>query len=302
VPADQSPSRDVDVVVVTYNSARHIGSCLESLDGNDRVASIVVVDNLSTDDSLTLIADRFPHVLVVRSGVNLGFGSAVNRGIAATSSESNRHHYVCILNPDAVAESRAIDTLANYLDQHPAVALVGPEVRNIDGSTYPSARSFPNPIVGFGHAFLGIVWPNNPASKRYRRTDPESPDWISGTAMLARRTALEQVSGFDERYFMYVEDLDLCWRLRKAKWGIGFCPAAVVRHEIGGSSGTDRAANRRLLFEHHRSTWLFVRRSTTGLSSVLLPFYAIALAARYVIRSRIAVEPPKNRQKNRDRG
>jgi N-acetylglucosaminyl-diphospho-decaprenol L-rhamnosyltransferase len=270
----------VDVVIVTFNSARQIGECLASLADNQRIRSVVVVDNKSTDNTLRVVSAGFPSVRVVQTGANLGFGRAVNRGVAALPDAE----YVCILNPDTTAEPRALDELASFLDAHSETALVGPQVRNSDGSVYPSARSFPKPLTALGHALLGVFWTSNPISKRYRTTDLHSPDWVSGTAMLARRPALDQVSGFDERYFMYVEDLDLCWRLRREGWQIGYCPAASVEHEIGGSSGdAGRRVSRGLIVEHHRSAWRFARRSAEGSSKVLLPFYFVALGTRLAL-------------------
>jgi N-acetylglucosaminyl-diphospho-decaprenol L-rhamnosyltransferase len=270
----------VDVVVVTFNSERHIEACLDSLLNNRRLGVVIVVDNKSTDNTLLIVTEKFPGVRIVQTGANLGFGSAANRGLA-TMRDSE---YVCILNPDTVVDFGAIDVLSAFLDDHKGVAIVGPRVRNLDGTVYPSARSFPKPLTALGHALVGVFWKDNPISSRYRTTDLASPDWVSGTAMLARRAALDQVGGFDERYFMYVEDLDLCWRLRQARWQIGYCVDAGVQHEIGGSSTeADTGVSRSLILEHHRSAWRFARRSTVGSQSVLLPFYAVALGVRLVL-------------------
>ncbi len=275
--ADETGS-SVHVVVVTYNSAKHISACLESLRSNQRLSSVVIVDNASTDATCEIIAahsSSLPWPLkLVQTGVNLGFGRAVNRGIATLPIDGR---YVCILNPDTVVGVGSLDRLASHLDGNPSVALVGPRVLDPDGSTYPSARSFPNPVVALGHAFLGLLWSSNPLSRRYRDSDDELPDWVSGTAMMVRRSAFEQIGGFDERYFMYVEDLDLCWRLRRCGWQIGFCAEASVEHEIGASGVGLRRA---LLIEHHRSAWQFAKMSSTGPKRVLLPMYALALGAR----------------------
>jgi N-acetylglucosaminyl-diphospho-decaprenol L-rhamnosyltransferase len=269
-----------DVVVVTFNSERHIKACLESLSNNRRLGAVIVVDNKSTDNTLKVVAEEFPDVRIVQTGANLGFGSAANRGLATIQDSK----YVCILNPDTVFDPGAIDVLSTFLDDRREVAIVGPRVRNLDGTVYPSARSFPKPLTALGHALVGVFWKDNPISSHYRTTDLASPDWVSGTAMLARHAALHQVNGFDERYFMYVEDLDLCWRLRQARWQIGYCADAGVQHEIGGSSTeADKAVSRSLILEHHRSAWRFARRSTAGLQSVLLPFYAVALGVRLLL-------------------
>jgi N-acetylglucosaminyl-diphospho-decaprenol L-rhamnosyltransferase len=264
---------DVDVVIVTHNSERTIVSCLESLRDNKHVVSITVVDNASTDATLRHIA---PPVRVVGSTANLGFGAGANRGAAATTAP-----YLCVLNADLVLRSSAIDHLAEYLESNPSAAIVGPTVRNPDGTVYPSARSFPNPLTAAGHAFVGLFWHENPWSKRYRRSDSANPDWVSGTAMVVRRDVFESLGGFDEGYFMYVEDLDLCWRARQLGHQVGLCSDAVVVHEVGGSSlDAPVATKRKLLAAHHRSAWRFARKTASGFGYVMLPLYGFALGGR----------------------
>lgn len=243
----------------------------------------MVVDNASNDETCAVVeASRVSlpwPVQLVQTGVNLGFGRGVNRGVAflPTGNSPETQEYVCVLNPDVIVADGSLDVLAAFLDAHRRVALVGPVVRNPDATIYPSLRSFPSPLVALGHAFLGPLWPTNALSRRYRTTNPASPDWVSGTAMMIRRDAFDQASGFDERYFMYVEDLDLCWRLRAEGWQIGFCEGAEVTHEIGGSSS---GSPRTLLVEHHRSAWQFAKTTSTGTKRWLLPFYGLAIVAR----------------------
>ncbi len=270
------PSRnDVDVVIVSYESASRLGPCLDSILGQPGLASVLVVDNGSTDHSEEVVAAR-PGVRWLSTGTNLGFGRAANRAVAATSQQ-----YVCILNPDLEVRPNAIRELAAYLDAHPKVAIAAPMVVNPDGSSYPSARSFPSALDGIGHAVVGLVSSSNPWTRRYQRTaDPASPDWVSGTAMLLRREAVEAVGCFDERYFMYVEDVDLCWRLREAGWQIAQVPGAEVVHEQGVSS---RRHPYRSVVDHHESAWRFLRRSTTGRSRIGLPVYGLGLGARLVL-------------------
>ena len=273
----------VDVVVVSYESASRLGPCLDSVIGQPGVAGVLVVDNGSTDRSQDVVAAR-PGVRWLSTGANLGFGRASNRAIAATSQP-----YVCILNPDLEVRTDAIRQLAAFLDSHPNVAIAAPMVVNPDGSPYPSARSFPNAVDGIGHAVVGLVSSNNPWTRRYQGTagpsagpsaDPTMPDWVSGTAMLLRRSAVEAVGCFDERYFMYVEDVDLCWRLREAGWQIAQVPGAEVVHEQGVSS---RRHPYRSVVDHHESVWRFLRRSTTGAGRIGLPAYAFGLFARLVL-------------------
>jgi N-acetylglucosaminyl-diphospho-decaprenol L-rhamnosyltransferase len=161
-----------------------------------------------------------------------------------------------------------------------SVGVVGPAMRNLDGSVYPSARSFPRFIDAVGHAFVGLVTPNNPWSRRYLR--PGQVEWVSGSAMLLRRDALDGprgIGGFDEDYFMYVEDVDLCWRLAKAGWKVAYEPQAQITHHIGGSS--ERRATR-MVVAHHRSLLRFEMRSAVGARRLLLPLVALGLVIRTI--------------------
>lgn len=270
-------SAPIDAVVVTYNSQGHIEACLASLRANQRLGQIVVVDCASTDATRSMLIEQTAlhnNVTLVDAGLNLGFGRAVNRGVAATTSA-----YVAVFNPDLVADAGSLVALGAALDADTNLAVVGPLVRNPDGSIYPSARSFPSPGVAAGHSLLGLFWSENPWSRRYRSASGANPDWISGTAMLFRRDAFEFVGGFDERYFMYVEDLDICWRLRQHSFEVGIVRSVGVTHEIGGSTGPKR---RRLLVEHHRSAWRFAKKSSQGSARVLLPITACVLLVRLV--------------------
>ncbi len=168
------------------------------------------------------------------------------------------------------------------LDSQPRVGACGPRLKNTDGTDYPGAREIPGIGVAVMHGLLGLWWPTNPFTRKYRQLDadpsrPRAVDWISGAALWLRRDALDAVGGWDERYFMYLEDTDLCWRLRGAGWDIAYDPAATVWHVQGAS--TSRRPYRMLL-EHHRSAWRFAQRRLTGAKAILLPFAAVYLAVR----------------------
>ncbi len=264
----------VDVVIVTYQSEAWIGRCLDSLQDDHitkTIGAVIVVDNGSTDRTENMVRARHADgVRWLSLGSNRGFGAAANRGIAATISE-----FVVLLNPDLIVAPGAIATLRVALDADSGLALVGPRVCDLDGTPYPSARSFPDLLDAAGHGFVGLVWKDNPWSRRYLA--PHRVDWISGTAMMLRRTAFESVGGFDEAYFMYVEDVDLSFRLAQTGWRVGLVADATVRHAIGGSSQT---APYRMIVAHHRSLWRFAGRSTLGVKRLLLPLVGVALVAR----------------------
>jgi N-acetylglucosaminyl-diphospho-decaprenol L-rhamnosyltransferase len=150
---------------------------------------------------------------------------------------------------------------------------------------YPSARCIPSVFVAVGHGLLGLWWQSNPFTRRYRQLDIDpnvgrEVDWLSGSAIWLRREALDAIGGWDERYFMYMEDVDLCWRLRRAGWHIVYEPAAEIVHVQGATTAKHPY---RMLVEHHRSAWRFARRRFTGARAMLLPAAAVYLSFRAVL-------------------
>ena len=266
----------VAAVIVSYNVRDDLLACLRSLrdDGFER---IVVVDNASQDGSVDAVRAADPGVQVIALPVNLGFGAGANRGIAVTATP-----YVAVVNPDLVVEPGSTKALVELLDRDPGIGLVGPRIDTTDGELYPSVRRFPSLVDAMGHAFLWFLWPTNPFTRRYRMLDwdherPADVDWVAGTHFVVRRAAWDEVGGFDERYFMYAEDTDLCWHLRKAGWRVAYEPAARVTHAIGRS--TDQRPYR-MIAEHHRSLYRFSQKTMTGPRRELLPLVAVALALR----------------------
>lgn len=269
-------SDQVGAVVVNYNARDHLLECVRSL-RDAGVDEIVVADNASRDGSAEALAAADPEAVFLPTGGNLGFGTAANRGVAASTSP-----IVLVMNPDVVVEPGTPKVLADALDADPRLGAVGPRIDNLDGTRYPSARRFPDLAVAVGHAFLGFVWPTNPYSAAYKMADLDPAraarvDWISGACLALRREAFEAVGGFDEAYFMYVEDVDLCWRLWQAGWEVGYEPAGRVVHTVGVSS--DQAPYRMIL-AHHSSMWRFARRTTRGPRRLLLPLVGGGLVAR----------------------
>ena len=270
------PGRDdVAAVVVSYNVKDLLLRCLGSL-REDGLERIVVVDNASADDTVAAVA-AVPDIDLVALERNVGFAGGANRGVARTETP-----YVALVNPDEVVEPGCTNALVEALERDPELAVVGPRITTPDGRIYPSARRFPNLVDATGHAFLYLVWPRNPFSRRYRMVDwdhasAREVDWVATTHVVVRRKAWDQVGGFDEGYFMYMEDVDLCWRLRAAGWKVGYEPAAEVVHEIGRS--TDQTPYK-MIVVHHRSLWRYAAKTSTGWRRALLPFIAVALVVR----------------------
>jgi N-acetylglucosaminyl-diphospho-decaprenol L-rhamnosyltransferase len=267
-------------VVVNYEAGPLLLDSVRSLLADTSAGgppAVVVVDNASTDDSVTTLRAAVPSVAVVETGRNLGYAAAANRGIARTDAP-----VVAVCNADVRVQPGAGAALLRRLDAEPDLAAVGPAIVEPDGTRYPSARRVVSAADAVGHGTLVRVWPGNPYTRRYRQldADPDQPrdvDWVSGAAVWLRRAALDAVGGWDERYFMYVEDVDLCWRLRRGGWRVGFEPAATVVHVQGASTARHPY---RMIAAHHRSLLRFAARRWRGWRRALLAPAAVYLGAR----------------------
>jgi N-acetylglucosaminyl-diphospho-decaprenol L-rhamnosyltransferase len=279
---DGTPGPRWAAVVVNFEAGPLLARCVASLlaDTSAGPMELVVVDNRSRDGSIAELAETHPEVHVVRAPGNVGYARAANLGIAATKAP-----IVAVMNPDTIVHPGTAEALVSRLEREPRLAVCGPRLRNPDGSDYPSARTLPSIPVAIGHGLLGLWWPANRFTTRYRQLDadpgvPRLVDWVSGAAIWLRRRALDDVGGWDERYFMYLEDTDLCWRLRNSGWEVAYEPAGVVVH-VQGASASRRPY--RMLLEHHRSAWRFARARFTGVRAVLLPFAAVYFSGRAVM-------------------
>jgi len=284
VPADGGSSSTASrwaAVIVNFEAGELLRDCVGSVLADDSAGPVelVVVDNGSGDASVRVMSEAYPAVTVIAAPGNVGYARGANLGIAAT-----RAPIVAVLNADTRLEPGAAAALVARLESQPRVGACGPRLKNTDGTDYPSARADPSLPIAVGHSLFGTWWPSNPFTKRYRQVDadpsrPRVVDWVSGAGVWLRRRALDTVGGWDERYFMYLEDVDLCHRLRRAGWEIVYEPGGVVWHVQGAST---RRRPVRMLVEHHRSAWRFARVRLTGPRSLLLPFVALYLAVRAV--------------------
>ena len=238
---------EIAAILVNYNAGSELRRALQSIadDLRGRSWEGVVVDNASADGSYTIASEFAPGVRLIRNDSNIGFGRGANQGIAATTAP-----LVLIMNPDCALTPGALASLRRALQVHPACAVVGPRILDPDGSVQGSARGDPDMLTGlFGRtAMLRRLFPDAALSRRNVVTDTASADgtvvdWVSGACFLARRDALTSVGGFDERYFLYWEDADLCRRLRARGYEIRYVPEATAVHRVGHSSRTARAAS-----------------------------------------------------------
>ncbi len=252
--------QSVAAVIVNYNAGEALLDALRSLARDPDVDwDVVVVDNASVDGSAERVAAIAPGARLIRNAANVGFGTAVNQGVAATTAP-----LVLLINPDCTIEPGAMDTLIGVLGWDPTCAVVGPKTLDPDGTVQGSARGDPDMLTGlFGRtAMLRRLFPDSAAAKRNvvsldqgaATDDSRVVDWLSGACMLLRRAAFEQVGGFDQRYFLYWEDADLCRRLRGSGFNVRYVPAAKAVHQVGASSKTARGASIRAF---HASAYLY---------------------------------------------
>jgi GT2 family glycosyltransferase len=251
---------ELSVIIVAFNCRRYLAPCLDSLERENESLplEVVVIDNASTDGSREMVAHEYPWVRLVQGGGNVGFSVANNRGIEIATG---RH--ILLLNPDTVVDFGALRSAVEELDRRPDVGMIGVKLVKPDGSLdHACKRGFPTPLASLSH-FTGL-------SRRFPRgrfagytagavgeDEISLVDAVNGAFMLVRREALADVGRLDESYWMYMEDLDWCYRFGQAGWGVLYWPRVSVVHVKGGSSGNARTWRTNYAF--HLGMWRFYR-------------------------------------------
>ncbi len=252
----------LDVAIVAYRCEAMLRDCLTSLAAHTPTEpiSVHVVDNASGDGTADMVEAEFADVKLTRASGNLGFAAATNLAIRA-----GRAPHVLVLNPDTRVTAGALDALLALMEREPGVGVCGPRLELPDGSfDHAARRGFPTPLSALGH-FTGVGRRRESGPlAAYRAPDVESGpvDAVNGACMLLRRSALEEVGLFDEGYWMYMEDLDLCYRFREAGWATWYEPAVTVVHVKAGTSGPIRGP--RLNYAFHYGMYRFYRRHYAG--------------------------------------
>jgi N-acetylglucosaminyl-diphospho-decaprenol L-rhamnosyltransferase len=224
---------DVTVVVVTYNALPWLEQCLESVRGRD----LVVVDHGSTDGTVALVNERRPDAIVVEQE-NKGMGGGNNAGMRVATGR-----YFLLLNSDAWVVGDGLDRLVAYADAHPEAAVVGPRLRNVDGTLQRSVRAEPTLWrLATEYLFIRKLAPRTTALNPlyvggFDHEREREADWLYGPALLVRREAVDQVGPFDEAFFMFSEEVDWMTRFRRAGWKVLFYPGAEVVHVGGATHG-----------------------------------------------------------------
>lgn len=273
---DSAATPRITVVIVSYEAREELCRCLAALATQVTLPhEVIVVDNASSDGSAQAVRAVFPSVRLIEVGDNVGFGRACNLGIAAA-----RGPYVLLLNPDTEPEPGALEVLYACLEDHPDFAAVGPRIVQADGT----------PELSFGSDLsLLSEWRQRRLVRGLRRRDPaalaevaaraarrQQPDWVSAACLLARAEDLHAIGGFDEGFFLYEEDADLCRRLRAAGGTIVFTPAASVLHHRGRSVAKSPARAR---LAYHASHLRYYQKHNGPIARAVLRLLLLARAA-----------------------
>ena len=247
----------VSALVVSRNSKDLLLQCLNAFfTSADVPVEAVVVDNDSSDGSAAAVTDEFPQATVLVQPKNLGYGRAANLGL-----ERCQGRFVLLLSTDVTADPQSVGKLADFLLTRPDAGAVGPRVLLPNGKVDPDCRrSFPIPSTLFYRTVgLSKLFPKSPRFGRYNMghvpdTDLHEMDAGTGACLMLRMATLERVGFFDPRYFMYGEDLDLCYRMKLGGWKVFYLPAATATHHIRPDTA---ATQRQMSYERHRSMWAY---------------------------------------------
>ena len=295
----------VSVVIVSYNTQEILRNCLEALFEHSKgvAMEVFVVDNDSHDGSAAMVKNDFPSVMLITNHENLGFAAANNQAFALA-----RGRYIILLNPDAYIRPLSLEHSIAFMDRTPMCGLCGGKIISPEGRLEPSARRFPSALSklltmsGLRGTFAHSPIVNYHEFGGFAHDKPMEVDWVPGTFTIVRKKMLDEIGTFDERFYIYYEETDLCMRAKKAGWKIYFIPDAEVMHIGGASSKTrkdktfDNKASQVLIFRM-RSEWLYYRKNK-GLA-LLLSSAGVELllyAARYIKNLLLPFGEAKNKR------
>lgn len=253
---------DISICIVNLNAKDYLKNCLESIPkaANNLTWEIILVDNGSTDGSVSMIREEFPHVVLIPNSENLGYTRPMNQAL-----QNAKGRYLIQLNPDTIPKKNAFLQLFNFMENNPSAGICTPKVLNRDGSIqYQCRRSAARPWDTITY-FSGLsrLFPKSPFFAKYLMTylpDDEiaEVEAVSGSCMFIRREVIHQIGYLDEQFFAYQEDADFCFRARKAGWKIFYVPSAEIIH-FGGQGGS-KVQPYRAIYEWHRSYYLYYRK------------------------------------------
>ncbi|AFH59680.1 glycosyltransferase family 2 protein [Paenibacillus caseinilyticus] len=251
---------DLSIIILNYNTRELTLQCLESVYQSQGCSfEVIVVDNASKDDSVATIGREYPSVTLVANSANVGYSKGNNQGMRLAKGR-----YILLLNSDTVIEPDTLKIMVDLMDKNPRFGAAGCKIVLPDGSLDKACkRGFPTPSASFYYAFgISKLFPKSAKFNQYQLShldpDEEYPvDCLVGAFMMVRKEAIERVGMLDEEFFMYGEDIDWCYRIKQAGWGIYYYPRTQIIHYKGASS---RRKPFKIIYEFHRAMFLFHKK------------------------------------------
>jgi GT2 family glycosyltransferase len=262
---------DLSIVIVCFKGWDRLNKCLDSLDlftGKNFSTEVIVVDNKSDDEAIYKTEKRVPKFRFIYNSINGGFANGSNLGANNASGE-----FILFLNPDTVAAEGEIEKLLNIAKQNPQYSIVSCRQVNKNGKDSISTGPFPSffNLTGFQRAILGILIPHpSPLTP-----DITYPDWVSGSVILIRHETFKELGGFDEDFWMYFEDVDLCKKIRNINGEIAYCSDITIEHNHGGSSRIDLRTTSLTKTEVYISRHVYISKHKTGIELVLIQTFLV---------------------------
>jgi GT2 family glycosyltransferase len=256
----------LSIIIVSYNTKEYLLPCLKSIfEKDDRIfQETIVVDNGSRDGSGEEVRKKFPFIHLIENKENLGFAKAANQGLQKASGR-----YLLLLNPDAQVRRGAVEQFVSFMESHPEAGVAGGQLFNSDGSRQNSIANFPSLATElFNKRLLRWLFPKRFPGKERDYLKPIEVDSVIGACMVARRDAVDQVGLLDEDYFLFLEETDWCFRMKRAGWKIYHIPQAEIIHFQGKSAGKETALAK---IEYYRSRYLFFKKHRGFFQWILLP-------------------------------
>jgi len=269
---------DLSIITVCHKGWNRLNLCLDALNtfsGINFRAEVIVVNNKSDDDTIYKIEERFPKFRFIYNTINGGFANGCNLGVKIAKGE-----YILFLNPDTVATETEIEKLFNTAKQNPEYTIVSCRQVNENGKESISYGQFPSifNLTGFQRAIFGHLTPD--AGRRapdagHRTPDISFPDWVSGSVVLIRHDTLKKLGGFDEDFWMYFEDVDLCRRIRNTQGEIAFCRNISIEHNHGGSSRINLKTTSLTKTEVHISRHVYISKHKSGIEKIIMLIFLV---------------------------
>ncbi len=231
---------NLSCIIVNYHSSIPLKNCLESVYRTlQKISSeVIVVDNSQNDPSMASLKESYPQIQVIQNATNVGFAKANNQAALSAQGET-----LLFLNPDTISTDQAIEKMVEHLESNPDIGALGPKVLNTDGSLQYSCRRFPTLMTGFfnRYSLLSRWFPDNPYTVRYLMKDfghdeNREVDWLSGCCLMIPRAVFEKSGGFDEHYFLFNEDVDLCRVIHQNEFKVMYFPSAEITHHVSTSN------------------------------------------------------------------